>query len=47
MIDVYEANNGRHYQCQSDVWAHMDIMRQSSIFNDIDQLLHGLLPDLY
>ena len=28
IIDAYEVNNGRHYQCQSSVWAHMGIMRR-------------------
>ena len=37
-IDVYEVNNGRHYQCQSNVWAHMGIMRRRSIFEDINRL---------
>ena len=39
VTDVYKVNNGRHYLCQSNVWAHMGIMRQRSIFEDIDQLL--------
>ena len=34
IIDVYEVNNGRHYQCQSNVWAGMGIMRRRSIFED-------------
>ena len=31
-------NNGRCYQSQSNVSAHMGIMRRRSIFEDIDQL---------
>ena len=31
---MFEVNNGRHYKCQSNVWAHMGIMRQRSIFED-------------
>ena len=38
ITDVYKVNNRRHYQCQSNVWAHMGIMRQRSVFEDIDQL---------
>ena len=45
-MDIYELNNRRHCQCQSNVWAHMVIMRQRSVFEDINRLLHGLLPDL-
>ena len=45
-IDVYKVNNGRQYQCQSNVWSHMGIMRWRSIFKDIDQLFYGLLPNL-
>ena len=37
-IDVYEVNDRRHYQCQSNVWAHMAIMQRKSIFEDIDRL---------
>ena len=47
IIDVYKVNNGRHYQCQSNVWADMGIMRWRSIFKDINQLLYGLLPDFH
>ena len=38
IIDVYEVNNRRNYQCQSYVWTHMGIMRQKSIFKDINRL---------
>ena len=38
IIDVYEVNNRRHYQCLINVWAHMGIMRQRSIFKDINRL---------
>ena len=35
-----------HQQCQSNAWAHMGIMRRRSIFEDINRLPYGLLPDL-
>ena len=38
IIDVYEVNNRRHYQCLINVWAHMGIMRQRSIFKNINRL---------
>ena len=38
ITDVYKVNNGRHYQSQSNFWAHMGIMRWRSIFEDIDRL---------
>ena len=34
IIDVYEVNNGRHYQSQINVW------------EDINRLLYDLIPDL-
>ena len=37
-IDVYEVNNRRHHQCQSNLWAHMIIMRRRSNFEHIDRL---------
>ena len=38
IIDVYEVNNGRHYHCQSNVRAYMNIMRRRSIFKNINGL---------
>ena len=37
IIDVYKVNNGRHYQCQSKVWAHMGIMRRRWMLKDINR----------
>ena len=38
IIDVYQVNNGKHYQCQKNVLAHTGIMRRRSIFEDINRL---------